>query len=64
MGNETNLLRIKMGELEILRLIAQLCVVLISVTIPTFAISVLYLGSESSRVMEKLENKRKETKRN
>lgn len=52
-----------MGAFEILTLIAQLCIMFMSITIPTFAIAVSYLGAEASRVMERLENERKETEK-
>jgi len=52
-----------MGEFEVLRLIAELSMLFMSITIPTFAIAVSYLGRETARSMKFLKSKRNEVER-
>lgn len=47
------------GEFEILRLLAELSLLFILITIPTFALSVSYLGRETTKSMKHMEKKRK-----
>lgn len=50
-------------EVEALRIIAQTALALISVTVPTYAISASFLGKETARTMLRIQQRRKETER-
>jgi hypothetical protein len=50
-------------EVEALRIVAQVALALVSVTIPTYAISASFLGKETARTMLQIQRRRKETER-
>jgi ABC-type multidrug transport system fused ATPase/permease subunit len=50
-------------EAEALRIIAEAALALISVTVPTYAISASFLGKETARTMRQIQQKRQETER-
>jgi len=50
-------------ESEVLRIIADLALLLISVTVPTYAISASFLGKETGRTVLRIKHKREETER-
>jgi hypothetical protein len=50
-------------EAEALRIVAEAALALISVTVPTYAISASFLGKETARTMTQIQQKRQETER-
>jgi hypothetical protein len=50
-------------DVEALRIIAEIALALISVTIPTYAISASFLGKETAHTMTQIQQKRQETEK-
>jgi len=52
-----------MQEIEVLKILADVAIFFISITIPTYAIAISFLGKEYSRILREIRAKREEFER-